>query len=93
MDDIEQLRKWRDHIPDIFQGKFRRQWDRAIARKSMRAAVDAKCADCTCWQNTEIRECPAICCPLWPYRPLKNEEHAKTVRLAVQVVLENEKPK
>jgi hypothetical protein len=89
MDDIEQLRKWRRNIPDIFRGKFRRQWESAIARKSMRAAVDVKCADCTNWQNVEIRECPVICCPLWAYRPLQNEQRAKTVRMTVETVLAN----
>lgn len=21
------------------------------------------------WQRMRIRECPIVCCPLWPYRP------------------------
>jgi hypothetical protein len=31
-------------------------------------AIRAKCMDCTCNQPKEIRECPIIGCPLWPYR-------------------------
>lgn len=27
-----------------------------------------RCMDCSCWQQTEVRECPARLCPLWPYR-------------------------
>lgn len=77
MDDLEVLRKWRKNIPDLFRGKFRKQWDRAIAKKSMRAAVDAKCADCMCWQNSEIKRCDIITCPLWQYRPLQDKDSAR----------------
>jgi len=45
MDDLEVLKKWRRNIPDMFHGKFRKQWDKAISKKSMRAALNAKCAD------------------------------------------------
>ena len=31
-------------------------------------AMRKKCLDCTCGQNIEIRECPVIECPLYPYR-------------------------
>lgn len=86
-DDIEYLRKWRAHIPNLFRGKFRRQWDKAMLKESMRAALDAKCADCVCWQNTEIRLCPAINCPLWRYRPLQDAGRAEEVRLAIEAVL------
>ena len=74
IDDIEQLRNWRKNIPDLFHGKFRRQWDKAIAKKSMRAAVNAKCADCMNWQNKEIKQCDIITCPLWQYRPLQDKD-------------------
>lgn len=31
-------------------------------------AIRAKCKDCTCNQNVEIRECPITDCPLYEYR-------------------------
>ena len=30
--------------------------------------IRAKCLDCTCGQSKEIRLCPIINCPLYPYR-------------------------
>ena len=31
-------------------------------------AIRKKCLDCTCGQVLEIRKCPVIECPLYPYR-------------------------
>ena len=31
-------------------------------------AVRRKCLDCSCFQPSEIRECPVSTCDLWPYR-------------------------
>ena len=82
MDDYEKLRRWRNNIPDTYQGSYRRTWDKAIAKKSMRAAIDAKCQDCMCWQQTEIKQCDIVTCPLWQYRPLqdKGSKQEETVR-------------
>jgi hypothetical protein len=90
MDYIEQLRRWKNNIPALFNGKFRKDWLAAMQRKSMRKAVNAKCADCTCWQNTEIRECTVITCPLWQYRPLKNPQTEKAVKKAVLTFLQEQ---
>ena len=30
--------------------------------------VRAKCLDCCCYQEAEIRKCTALACALWPYR-------------------------
>ena len=32
------------------------------------AAIRAKCMDCVCWQQAEVRLCTATKCPLHPYR-------------------------
>ena len=40
-------------------------------------AVRQKCLDCTCQQQTEVRECPIVECPLWEYRMGKNPEWKK----------------
>jgi len=99
MDDIEVLRKWRNNIPDLFRGAFRRTWDKAVGKKSMRAAVDAKCQDCMCWQQAEVKRCDIITCPLWQYRPLRDKESgrekavrelaAEIAKLPVDVVVGN----
>ena len=65
----QQLLAWIENIPTLFNGKFRKQWLKAITKSSMRQAVNAKCADCCCWQNVEIRECTVVTCPLYQYRP------------------------
>ena len=31
-------------------------------------AIRKKCLDCTCYQPKEIRLCPVVNCPLYPYR-------------------------
>lgn len=82
MDDYETLRRWRKNIPNLHNGSFRRTWDKAVTKKSMRAAVNAKCQDCMNWQQSEIRHCSVITCPLWQYRPNQDKEKGreKTVR-------------
>jgi len=70
MDQIrEQLRQWHKNIPDIFKRSFRRKWIHALQQKGLRAAVTAKCQDCMNWQNSEIRRCTLVTCPLWQVRP------------------------
>ncbi len=74
IDDYETLRRWRLNIPDLHNGSFRRVWGKAITKKSMRAAVNAKCQDCMCWQGAEVRRCDIITCPLWQYRPNQGKD-------------------
>ena len=31
-------------------------------------AIRKKCLDCTCYQPKEVRLCPVVNCPLYPYR-------------------------
>ena len=31
-------------------------------------AIRKKCLDCTCYQPKEVRLCPNIDCPIYPYR-------------------------
>lgn len=42
--------------------------------KSLRAAINAKCWDCSCGQRIEIRECPISACPLYGLRPYQQGE-------------------
>ena len=69
-EEIEEIRrKWRENIPDKHHGAYRRTWDKAMARKSFRSAVTAKCQDCCCWVKAEITDCRVYHCPLYEYRP------------------------
>jgi len=65
--------QWREHIPNLHNGAYRRTWDKAIGRKGRKAAIDAKCQDCSCWQKTEIRDCAVPNCPLYEYRPYQGK--------------------
>lgn len=86
----DQLRQWYRNIPDIYQGAFRKKWIKALQRKSMKAAISAKCQDCMCWQNTEIKECNIVTCPLFQYRPFsKKDGRLETEVIAVVVEIEN----
>lgn len=50
--------------------------------ESVLAAIRRKCLDCSCWQPTEVRDCPLTRCALWPYRlgrnPLRPPRPANT---------------
>ena len=40
-----------------------------IKKRLTRAkAIRAKCLDCSCYQQKEVRLCPVVDCALWPYR-------------------------
>ena len=39
--------------------------------------IRAKCIDCCCGQSSEVKLCPSIKCPLYPFRMGKNPFHAK----------------
>lgn len=42
--------------------------------KSLRAAINAYCFDCSNEQYKEVRLCTAKDCCLWPLRPWQNNE-------------------
>ena len=63
----EQISKQRQVMPEMYRATY----DRAVNHESMRAAVNARCLGCTAWQRTEVRDCPALSCPLWAYRPYR----------------------
>ncbi|NQT02771.1 MAG: hypothetical protein HQ580_12155 [Planctomycetes bacterium] len=69
----DQLRQGHSNIPNLYKGAFRKKWIKALQRKSMKAAVTAKCQDCMNWNNAEIGECSIVTCPLFQYRPFANK--------------------
>jgi len=46
---------------------------KAVRGKSLRAAVNAFCAECVGWERQAVRECTGLACPLWPYRPFQRK--------------------
>ena len=46
---------------------------RAYSGKSPAAAIKAQCLDCTGCDVAAIRECPSDACPLWRFRPYREQ--------------------
>ena len=46
--------------------------------KSLRAAINAKCFECSGDQYREVTHCLANDCPLWPLRPWQIHETTET---------------
>jgi len=72
----EQRRVYREAIPGVGKAAYQRKYDKAMSGRDPKAAIAAKCLDCMHWQRTRIRECPIVCCPLWPYRPFVRDSEA-----------------
>ena len=68
----EERDKYCEHIPQIYQNVYRK----AMQGKSLRAAINAKCQDCTNWQRKEIENCLVTTCSLFPYRPYQKKAHS-----------------
>ena len=65
----KQRRQYRETIPGTDKATYQKKYDKAMSGRDPKAAIAAKCLDCMHWQRMRIRECPIVCCPLWPYRP------------------------
>ncbi|WP_136082696.1 hypothetical protein [Pontiella desulfatans] len=50
---------------------------RAYEGNSLRAAITAKCNECTSCDTAAIRECSGTACPLIPYRPYRPKTEGK----------------
>lgn len=70
----EQIARQREAMP----GRYRVTYDKAVEGKGLRAAVNARCLDCCAWQRTEVRDCPALSCPLWAVRPYRKTRQIAT---------------
>lgn len=57
-------------IPKTMQKTWLDSWDGVAP---LRQVVKAKCQDCVAHQREEIRNCPVKTCPLWQYRPYRDE--------------------
>ena len=62
---------------------YRATYDKAVKGKSPRAAINAQCQECVCWQIEEIRNCTDLACPLYTVRPYqKISQNAREGRSA-----------
>jgi hypothetical protein len=68
LENLQMVESW----SPVYLGRFKK----AYAGKSLRAAVNGMCLDCTCCQKEEVKHCPATQCSLWEYRPyqVKSQE-------------------
>lgn len=64
-----QIAEWRANIPNLYNGAYKKIYDKALSGKSLRAAITANCQECMCWQGIEVKNCDVVTCPLHPYRP------------------------
>lgn len=53
--------------------KYRKIYDKAVSGKSLRAAINAQCLDCTGDEYKEVRNCTCLECPLWAVRPYQQK--------------------
>ncbi len=67
-------------MPPIYRATYKK----AVAGKSLRAAVNSFCAECTMWQREEVRLCASLACQFYPYRPYKPNESGKTISCSNQ---------
>jgi len=63
----EQIVKRRAQIPRVYKATY----DRAVEGKSLRAAINAQCLECVCWQRKEVQLCTSLSCPLYAVRPYR----------------------
>jgi hypothetical protein len=69
----EEIEKYARHIPKSYQAIYHK----AMTGKSLRAAINAKCQDCCCWQRKEVQNCQVSTCSLFPYRPYRKTRGRK----------------
>lgn len=47
----------------------RETYKKAVSGKSKALALKALCLECMGWDRVAVKNCTALACPLWPYRP------------------------
>ena len=57
----------------LMPSAYRATYRRAMTGESLRAAANSFCLECVAWQREEVKLCTSPACPLYPYRPYKQE--------------------
>ena len=60
---------------------YRKTYRKAMTGKSLRAAVNAFCSECVCWQREEVKNCTSHTCPLYQYRPYSGKVASPRVQI------------
>ena len=55
-------------------------------------AIRRKCLDCSCFQPSEVRECPVSTCDLWPYRLSRDPDPSRSRGFAKSSVYTSDFP-
>lgn len=66
----DRLEEFKAIVPTLFKGTFERAFNGTC---SPRTAIKAKCQDCVGYEDTidRVKNCKAMRCPLWAYRPYR----------------------
>jgi len=80
-----QIEQRRCEIPKSYRGIY----DRAVRGRSLRAAINAFCLECVCWQRKEITLCTDLACPLFAVRPY--QESSQNPRQGQSTSVESKK--
>ncbi len=74
----EQIQQRLEQMPVTCRGAYKK----AVAKKSMRAALNSFCLECVGYKRAEITACTDKACPLWAYRPYSVLKKAQIRRLS-----------
>ena len=61
---------------------YRANYGRAVKGKSLRAAINAQCLECVCWQRKEVTLCTDLACPLYAVRPYQRSQNGREGRFS-----------
>lgn len=53
---------------------FRRTYLKAMKGRAPVVAIKAHCMECVGWVRDEVTKCTAPACPLYPYRPYREDD-------------------
>ena len=80
----EQISQRQSQIPK----SHKKNYDKAMRGRSLKAATKAFCLECVCWEKEEVRECTDLSCPLYPYRPYKRQIKTIGTKISSKQALE-----
>lgn len=73
-------------VPALYRSVF----VRAYGGGSRTAGIKAFCLDCVGFQRSDITNCTALACPLWPYRPYQGGDEDTDATESGQDTVETE---
>ena len=74
--ETERKQKITERMTQIPQ-TYRRNYAKAVQGRSMKAGIKSFCLECMHWQKVEVRNCTALACSLYPYRPYQEPRRRK----------------